>query len=102
MKKLFTVLLVAGVMAATAMAESLSGVVSDKHCGAKHNTSSVEAQKCVEGCVKGGSAPVLVSGNKVYKIANPDAVKDVLGKEVTIEGTVSDDTVTVASVKVAD
>lgn len=101
MKKLFTVLLVAGVMAGPAIAESLAGFVSDEHCGASHSYGTDNAKKCVKSCVKKGSAPVLVTDGKVMRIANPDAVKDVVGENVTIEGTVSDHTVTVASVKVA-
>ena len=49
--------------------------------------------------MKGGSAAVLVSDGKVYKLKGDDAaIKGLAGENVTVKGTVDGDTITVASV----
>jgi hypothetical protein len=94
----FLALGIAGISAQSTT--TMDGVVSDQHCGAKHNTASAEATKCVEACMKGGADPVLVNRDKIYKIKGEvDAVKALAGQEVTITGTVDGDTITVTSVK---
>ena len=98
MKRVVVALVLAlSVFALTAMAADMKGYISDEKCGAKHvkdhNT------KCVEGCVKGGAAPVFVTGGKVYKIDDASKVADHLGHEVTITGELKGDTVKVESVK---
>ena len=81
----------------TAMAAEMKGYISDEKCGAKHVKD--HNGKCVEGCVKGGAAPVFVTGGKVYKVDDAAKVQDHLGHEVTITGELSGDTVKVESVK---
>lgn len=91
------VVLVLTVFTLTAMAAEMSGFISDSKCGAKH--ASDKNGKCVEGCVKGGAAPVFVTGGKVYKVDDAAKVQDHLGHEVTITGELKGDTVHVESVK---
>jgi hypothetical protein len=79
-----------------AFAESLKGFVSDSMCAAKGKANSPD---CAAKCIKGGSAPVLVVGDKVYKITNPDTLIPHAGQDVTVEGTVKGDSLTVESVK---
>ncbi len=100
MKKTFTAAgLMLSLFAFGAFAKSMKGTISDEHCGAKHVNAAEADQKCVEKCISGGAAPVFVSGDKVYKIDNPDAVKDHYGHKVTINGKVTGDSVHVDSVK---
>jgi hypothetical protein len=91
-----TVVLVLSVFTLTAVADELKGYISDEKCGAKH--AKDHNAKCVEGCVKGGAAPVFVTGGKVYKVDDPDKVKDHLGHDVTITGDIKGDTIHVESV----
>jgi hypothetical protein len=78
---------------------TMNGFISEEHCGASHNSPSADATKCVKGCMKKGSAAVLVSNGKVYKLKGEDAaVKELAGENVTITGTVDGDTITIASV----
>jgi hypothetical protein len=88
--------LVLSVFTFTAAADELKGYISDAKCGAKHVKD--HNSKCVEGCVKGGAAPVFVSNGKVYKIDDASKVQEHLGHDVTITGTVEGDTVHVESV----
>jgi hypothetical protein len=81
---------------AGAYAESFKGFVSDSMCAAKGNKNSAD---CAAKCIKGGSAPVLVVGDKVYKITNPDTLVPHAGHDVTVEGTLKGDSLTVESVK---
>ena len=70
----------------------LKGMVSDAKCGAK-----VDAA-CAQKCVKGGSPAVFIMGDKVFKIDNQDAVKDHVGHKVTLDGTLTGDTIHVDKV----
>jgi hypothetical protein len=100
MKKTFAAAgLMLSLFAIGAFAENLNGTISDEHCGAKHVAGTAADQKCAAKCIGGGAAPVLVSGDKVYKIENPDAVKGHEGHKVTVSGNVSGDSVHVDSVK---
>lgn len=93
----FMALGVAGLSAQSS--KTINGFISEEHCGASHSAPSAAATKCVKSCMKGGSAAVLVSDGKVYKLKGEDAeVKSLAGENVTVTGTVDGDTITVASV----
>ena len=83
---------------ALAGGKSITGTVSDSHCGAKHATASSDAAGCVEHCVSGGATYVLVSKGKVYQLDAQDKFKGLGGKEVTVTGAVKGDSITVESV----
>lgn len=79
---------------------TVNGYISDSHCGAAHSSPSADATKCVKSCMSHGSAPVLVSEGKVYKLkGEEEAVKGLAGENVTVKGTVDGDTITVTSVE---
>jgi protein-disulfide isomerase-like protein with CxxC motif len=85
-------------LAAGLMAETFTGVVMDQKCsgvaGMKENTA------CIQKCIKGGSPAVLVAPDgKVYKIANQDKILPSAGKNVSVDGKLDGETITVASVK---
>jgi hypothetical protein len=84
-------LLVAGfcltaIAAGAADSTKINGWISDSMCGAKHTGTG---KACVIKCIKGGAAPVFVDEAKkaVWKIDNPDAVKDFYGDHVTVNAT---------------
>ena len=76
--------------------KTVTGVVSDSHCGVKH--AAAGSGECVEHCVKGGAAYVLISDGKVYQLDAQDKFKGLGGKSVTVTGAVEGDSITVASV----
>jgi hypothetical protein len=82
-----------------AIADELSGYISDSHCGAKHHSVSEANSKCVEGCLKTGE-PVLVVGDKVMKFDADSAAKakEFGGQDVKIMGSVSGDVVKIDSI----
>jgi hypothetical protein len=85
---------------ASAFAASFTGVVADEMCAANPaKVSTPEHAACAAKCIKGGSPAVLVVGEKVYKVSNPDKIASFAGHKVTVDGTLENDTITVASVK---
>lgn len=102
MKKFVAIsMMLAFVFAMSAMADTWTGVISDSKCGAAHATKM--NAKCVESCVKGGQAPVLVSDGKVLKIddASKEKVMPHLGHKVKVTGTEKDGTVMIESIEMA-
>ena len=80
---------------------TMTGTVSDSHCGAKHAVASDAAAGCVAGCVKGGAKYVLVSDGKVYELDAQDKFASFAGKSVKVTGELKDMAITVASVEAA-
>jgi hypothetical protein len=91
---LLIVFSLAAIAAHAADATKLNGWISDSMCGAKHAGSGAA---CVKKCVEGGMAPVFVDEDKkaVWKIENPDAVKNFYGDHVTVSATANADSKTV-------
>ena len=94
-------LAVLSLFALTAFGAEWTGAISESGCGAKHAKGGAEG--CVTKCVKGGAAPVFVTGDdhKVLKIANGDKVLDFLGKMAKVTGTLEGDTITVTAIEAA-
>jgi hypothetical protein len=80
--------------------EHLKGYISDANCAANKTAMGAVADRiqCVNKCIKGGAAAVLVVGDKVYKIANQKAVLKYAGKDVTVDGNVTGDTIEVTKI----
>lgn len=76
---------------------TIRGRVNDAKCGA-----GMVNAACAQKCVAAGEPAILVQDktNKIYKIANQDAIKDHVGGHVALTGTVDGDTITITSVKV--
>jgi hypothetical protein len=87
------------VFAGLSLAETVTGYVSDAKC----HKAGAEHAACAKKCVGAGEAIVLVTeDNKVLKVHNPDALKDMVGDKVTVEGTVDNDSIHVDSAKAAE
>jgi hypothetical protein len=86
--------------------QTYTGKVSDAMCGRKHMMEG-SAADCVRACVSKGSKYALVVGDKVYTLeASDKAVLAMLDKladqPASIKGAANGETITVASVKVAN
>jgi hypothetical protein len=104
MKKLvLAAFLASSVCSVAAFADTMSGVISDSHCGVKHNAAGEATEKCVNGCLKGAAKPVLVSDGKVYQLdeASQSKAAALAGKSVNVDGKLEGDTVTVSSISEA-
>jgi hypothetical protein len=85
----------------SAPSQTYEGVVADTHCGAKHSPAINEgAADCTRACVHAGQHFALVDGDKVYVLeGQPDLLKRAAGVRVTITGTLNNNTISVASVR---
>ena len=94
MKRIIALLVViisfAAIAARAADSTKINGWISDSMCGAKHAGSGAA---CVKKCITGGMEPVFVDEDKkaIWKIDNPDAVKDFYGSHVTVSATADSD-----------
>ena len=73
-----------------------TGYISDSHCGAAGNNAGHAA--CAKKCIGEGYAPVFVVGDKVYAISDPKKVDEFIGDKVTIEGSISGDTILIQKI----
>jgi len=89
-----TVLLFCGL--ALARSQTISGVVSDSHCGVKHSVAG--SAECIFHCVQGGASYVLVSDGQVYHLDGQDKFKGLAGREVVVTGKIKGSTIVVKSV----
>jgi hypothetical protein len=90
------------VLAATfstgAMAAEFKGYIIDEQCSTK--AAMKGNAECAAKCIKGGSPAVLVTEEgKVYKIDDQAKVVPLAGKQVTLTGTVTGDTIKVTAVE---
>src|SRR5271167_2816589 len=100
-KKLLMLVAVMLVFGCMAWAKTITGVVSDAMCGAKHATASDDAAACVKKCEAGGSKLVVIAGGKVYNTDDQDKLKGFEGQAVKVSGDVKGDSLTIASVAAA-
>jgi hypothetical protein len=78
--------------------KTLTGIVSDSMCGARHMAKDKSPAECTRICVKQGMKYALVVGNKVYKLDGHESELDKLaGQKATVKGNVAGETVTVES-----
>lgn len=101
MKKLFALTALAATFATTAaFAETFTGVVSDAMCAKNPAKASAASHAdCAKKCIQDGEKPVLIVGDKVYTITNPDVLVPHAGEKVTVDASAKDNALTVNSVK---
>jgi hypothetical protein len=89
---------------AALLADEMTGYISDAHCGAAHNKVSDANTQCINGCLKKGSDPVLVSKGQVMKFdaESKDKAKAFAGQEVKIDGSMNGDMVKINSIQKAE
>jgi hypothetical protein len=98
MKKLSAIAILSLGVAGSMMAAEFKGFVMDQMCSGKPEMKG--DAECAQKCIKGGSPAVLATADgKIYKIADQAKVTPFAGKNVTINGTLKGDTLSVASVK---
>ena len=82
--------------------KTLTGVVSDSMCGAKHLAKNKTPAEFTRECVKAGSDYALVVGKEAYVLKGDQAAIDKFaGKRATVKGSVNGNIVTVESIAVA-
>lgn len=84
----------------TLSAQTVSGVISDSRCGARHPAASDKSPaECVRACVRRGASYVLVDGDRIYVLRGKSSTLNRLaGQRVRVVGTLQGDTLRVNSV----
>ena len=87
MKKLLAVLVAATLSGGMAWAGEWTGYITDTHCGDK-GAGKDHTAGCVQKCMKGGSRAQIKNeaDGKTYDLAAFDKVKPLVGKKVTVTG----------------
>jgi hypothetical protein len=80
--------------------QSYEGMITDAHCGAKHEASiSKTASDCARACVHAGSQFALVDGDKTYILTGDlERLKRAAGLRVKVVGTLNGGTIAVSSI----
>jgi len=87
---------------AMAATTTLTGVITDDMCGAKHMMPGKSDAECTRACVKHGAKFAVVAGGQVYVLAGKtSAVSALAGKKATVSGELTGNTLTVNSVVAA-
>lgn len=78
----------------------LKGYIDDSMCAASKTPMCTPATRvaCANKCLKSGAKAVLVVDGKVYKISNQKAVAKYAGKNVTVDGKITNDSIEVTKV----
>lgn len=100
---IFVLTLAAGVSFAAPSQQTFVGKISDAMCGLKHGMEGQTDAQCTLECVKMGSKFVLAdaAANKVYQLSDQKKPEAFAGKKVKITGTLTGDTIEVASIEAA-
>lgn len=98
MKKLTALAALALGLAGSMMAAEFKGFVEDAMCAGKPEMKG--NSECAQKCIKGGSPAVLVTEDgKIYKLSDQAKATPHAGQNVTVNGSLKGDTITVESVK---
>ena len=98
MRKAILAFLMAAGFSTGAMAAEFKGYIIDQQCSTKADMKG--NAECAAKCIKGGSPAVLVTEEgKIYKIDDQAKVVPLAGKQVTITGAATGDTIKLTSVQ---
>ena len=94
--------LLAGAALLRAQDQTLTGVVSNTHCGLKHSAPSASDASCVKSCVGRGASYALVVGDKIYTLEGGKTdLEKLAGLKASVSGHVDGTTVHVSKVAAA-
>jgi hypothetical protein len=80
--------------------ETFAGLITDDHCGARHDMgSNKNPAECARACVRNGAKYALVNGDKSYALAgNAQELSRRSGQRVTLTGSLEGNTIQVRSI----
>ena len=92
-KQLIATAVLALTFSGSAFGETFKGFITDKMCSQKHKADDKDSIEFAKRCLKGGEPAVFVVDGKIYKIDNPDAIKDHIGTTITVDGKLTGDSI---------
>lgn len=93
---LFSLAGVASAKEAKMKTTTLKGWISESKCKMKGTTAA--HAECTKKCIEGGASPVLIQGDQILTIDNPESIKGHEGQFVKVKGHVDGDKVHVMEV----
>jgi hypothetical protein len=94
-KLIITAVLAAGLLAAADKQQTLTGVITDTMCGAKHTMGVTPDDKCIRECVKMDPTTTkyaLLVGKDIYVLSDQQTPEKFAAKKVTVTGTLFEKT----------
>ena len=91
-------------VAPTAFAGELSGVITETKCGAAHKAGTDKDISCIKSCAKSGAGKLaLLAGDTLYTITNPEKATGHEGHTVNVTGKTDEaaNTVTIDTLEMA-
>jgi hypothetical protein len=106
MKRLLIILFALSftLVAASAFAGDLSGVITETKCGAAHKAGTDKDISCIKSCAKSGAGKLaLLAGDTLYTITNPEKATGHEGHTVKVTGKTDESakTVTIDTLEMA-
>lgn len=96
MKFLFLALAVGGLLPAAGSSETITGIITDTMCGAKHTMMKDKNDgECVRMCVKGSHDYALYDGKNVWKLSDQKTPARFMAKSVKTTGNPDPKTMTI-------
>ena len=78
---------------------TVSGVITDARCGARHTDSGLSASECARTCVRNGSRYLIVNGDKHYELeGDAQQINQLAGQRVSVTGVLDGGTIKVSTV----
>jgi uncharacterized protein YaeQ len=105
MKLTMLALVFGGMLAAAGAPETITGVITDTMCGAKHGMMKGQPDdECVRMCVKGARDYALYDGQKVWKLSDQKTPAKFAAKRVKVIGVADEKnmTIKVSSIEAAE
>jgi hypothetical protein len=96
MKQLIFILTLNGLLAAATMPQTITGIITDTMCGAKHTmTKGQPDDECTRLCVKGAREFALYDGKTLWKLSDQKTPARFSAKPVKVTGAVDPKAMTI-------
>jgi hypothetical protein len=95
MKMLYLTFALAAALSAAKTPETFTGVITDTHCGAKHDMKGRSDADCVKLCAKGSAQYALFDGQRVLKLSDQKTPAKFAAQKVKVVGIYDEKTETI-------
>jgi hypothetical protein len=96
MKVTLFAIVFAGALLAAGTVQTVTGVITDTMCGAKHTMMKGQSdEECVRMCAKGSAEYALYDGMNVWKLSDQKAAAKFAAKRVKVTGVADQKTMTI-------
>jgi hypothetical protein len=96
MKRTLLTFLIGGALAAATEPQSVTGIITDTMCGAKHGMMKGQPDdECIRVCVKGAREYALYDGSHTWKLSDQKMPARFAAKRVKVTGAVNEKALTI-------